>query len=78
MEDAYEIMVTIPKTVENVGDIPSSIHTQNKLEKRKVSSKDIGLGRQRIGFHGHYDSDTFLITRFCICILSFLKPYPFC
>ena len=61
-------MVTIPKTVGNVGDMLSKTLTQKKVENGRVLLKYIQR-RQGIAFRGHDDSENlYLISHFCVCL----------
>ena len=60
-------MVTVSKTVGNVGDILSSIHTMLGSKKclLKIFESIQYLRMQGIAFRGH-DNSVFLITHFCV------------
>ena len=67
-KEAYEMIVTIPKTVGNIGDMLSSIHRQTLQENSRVLLKILEivryLGRQGIAFRGHDDLESNFIQLF--------------
>ena len=62
------MIVTIPKTVGNIGDMLSSIHRQTLQENSRVLLKILEivryLGRQGIAFRGHDDLESNFIQLF--------------
>ncbi len=63
-----EMIVTIPKTVGNIGGMLSNIHSQTQQENRRVLLKILEmvryLGRQGIAFRGHDELESNFIQLF--------------
>ncbi len=59
------MIVTIPKTVGNIGGMLSNIHSQTQQENRRVILEMVRyLGRQGITFRGHDELESNFIQLF--------------
>ena len=61
-QEAIQVMIILPRTVQDVGESLSTAHARNKAENRRVLLKILQnvkfLGRQGIAFRGHDDGES--------------------